>query len=111
MARAREVFELNEVTVISQEFHNQRAIFLASHEGLDAIGYNAQDEDLGDYSGTHRREKLAKVKAVLDIYVLRTKPRFLGAKVVIGTDPPTTCSGGPVRLLQERISSKLLIAT
>lgn len=93
MARAHEVFGLNEVTVISQEFHNQRAIFLASHEGLDAIGYNAQDEDLGDYSGTHRREKFAKVKAVLDIYVLRTRPRFLGAKVVIGTDPPTTCSG------------------
>lgn len=93
MARAHDVFGLNEVTVISQEFHNQRAIFLASHEGLNAIGYNAQDEDLGDYSGTHRREKFAKVKAVLDIYVLRTRPRFLGAKVVIGSDPPTTCSG------------------
>ena len=93
MARAHQVFGLNEVTVISQEFHNQRAIFLASHEGLDAIGYNAQDEDLGDVSGTHRREKFAKVKAVLDIYVLRTKPHFLGAKVVIGTDAPTTCSG------------------
>lgn len=93
MARAHQVFGLNEVTVISQEFHNQRAIFLASHEGLDAIGYNAQDEDLGDVSGTHRREKFAKVKAFLDIYILRTKPHFLGAKVVIGTDPPTTCSG------------------
>ena len=93
MARARQVFGLNEVTVISQEFHNQRAIFLASREGLDAIGYNAQDEDLGDYSGTHRRERFAKVKAVLDIYVLRTRPRFLGANVIIGADAPTVCSG------------------
>jgi vancomycin permeability regulator SanA len=93
MARAHQIFGLNEVTVISQEFHNQRAIFLAGHEGLDATGYNAQDEDLGDVSGTHRREKFAKVKAVLDVYVLRTKPRFLGSKVVIGTDAPTVCSG------------------
>lgn len=93
VARAHQVFGLNEVIVISQEFHNQRAIFLAGHEGLDAIGYNAQDEDLGDVSGTHRRERFAKVKAVLDIYVLRTRPRFLGSKVVIGADAPTTCSG------------------
>lgn len=92
MARAHEVFGLNEVTVISQEFHNQRAIFLASHEGLDAIGYNAQDEDLGDVSGTHRRERFARVKAVLDIYLLRTKPHFLGPKVAIGSDVPTICS-------------------
>jgi SanA protein len=92
MARAHQVFGLNEVTVISQEFHNQRAIFLASHEGLDAIGYNAQDEDLGDVSGTHRREKFAKFKAVLDVYLLRTQPHFLGPRVAIGTDTPTTCS-------------------
>lgn len=93
MARAHQVFGLNDVTVVSQEFHNQRAIFLARHQGLDAIGYNARDEDLGDVSGTHRRERFARVKAVLDIYLLRTKPRFLGPKVVIGTDVPTTCSG------------------
>ncbi|HEY6248672.1 MAG TPA: ElyC/SanA/YdcF family protein [Candidatus Angelobacter sp.] len=45
LARAHEVFGQKEVTVVSQEFHNQRAIFLAKHEGLDAIGYDAQDED------------------------------------------------------------------
>ena len=92
MARAHDVFGLNEVTVVSQEFHNQRAIFLAGHEGIDAIGYNAQDEDLGDVSGTHLREKFARVKAVLDVYVLRTRPHFLGPKIAIGTDAPTTCS-------------------
>ncbi|HWZ42012.1 MAG TPA: hypothetical protein VNW97_00975 [Candidatus Saccharimonadales bacterium] len=81
------------MTIISQEFHNQRAIFLARHHGIDAIGFNAQDADLGDVSGTHRREKLARVKAALDIYLLRTTPRFLGARISIGVDAPTTCSG------------------
>lgn len=92
IVRAHEVFGLNDVTVVSQEFHNQRAIFLSSHEGIDAIGFDAQDVDLGDASGAHRREKFAMVKAVLDIYLLRTKPHFLGPKVTIGTDAPTTCS-------------------
>jgi SanA protein len=92
VVRAREIFGHSTFTIISQEFHNQRAIFLASHHGIDAIGYNAQDADLGDVSGTHRREKLARVKAVLDIYLLRTQPHFMGAKVSIGVDAPTTCS-------------------
>ena len=92
MIRARQVFGVTELTVISQEFHNQRAIFLASHIGVDALGYNAQDADLGDISGTHRREKYAVFKAILDVYVLRTKPRFLGSTVSIGVDPPSTCS-------------------
>jgi len=93
IVRARDVFGVREMTVISQEFHNQRAIFLASHHGVDAIGYNAQDADLGDVSGTHRREKMADMKAALDVYLLRTKPHFLGSSVAIGVDPPTTCSG------------------
>lgn len=92
VVRARDVFGLTQFTVISQEFHNQRAIFLASHNGIDAIGYNAQDEDLGDVSGTHKRERVAKVKAALDVYILRTRPHFLGSKVAIGVDAPTLCS-------------------
>lgn len=92
VARARQVFGLTEITVVSQAFHNQRAIFLARHLGIDAIGLNAQDVDLGDVSGTHRRETFAQVKATIDVYFLRSKPRFLGDKVEIGKDPPTTCS-------------------
>jgi SanA protein len=67
-------------------------VFLARHNGVDAIGYNAQDVDRSDVSGGHKREKFAKIKAVLDVYLLRTKPHFLGGTVAIGVDPPTTCS-------------------
>lgn len=94
MVRARDVFGIKDLTVISQGFHNQRAVFLAEHNGLDAIGYNAHDADPGDVSGTHQREKYADFKAVLDIYILRTRPHFLGSTVAIGVDPPTTCSAG-----------------
>src|SRR5215471_6631510 len=48
IVRARDVFGIKQTTIISQEFHNQRAIFLASHNDLDAIGFNAADADLGD---------------------------------------------------------------
>ena len=42
VVRAKEVFGLKNYTVISQEFHNERAIYLAETYGIDAIGFNAQ---------------------------------------------------------------------
>jgi SanA protein len=84
VVRAREVFGQTEVTFISQRFHNQRAIFLAEHRGLDAIGFNADDVDAYNSFRTNCREQLARIKAVLDVYVLGTKPKFLGPRVEIG---------------------------
>lgn len=76
MVRAKKIFGLNKFTIISQEFHNQRALFICDHYGIDAIAYNAKDPFMGP--ATHTREYLAKTKAVLDIYLLFTQPKFLG---------------------------------
>jgi SanA protein len=73
--RAEDLFDRSEITVISQEFQNQRAIFIASHTGLDAIGFNADDV----FSVRNvLRESLARVKAGLDVYVFRKRRRPLG---------------------------------
>jgi SanA protein len=68
----------------AQEFHNRRAIFIARHQGMDAIGFNAPEVDAYDSFKTRCREQVAKVSAVLDIYLLRRQPKFLGPKVPIG---------------------------
>ncbi|NBG65010.1 SanA/YdcF family protein [Acidiluteibacter ferrifornacis] len=83
MIRAKEVFGQQELIVISQPFHNERAIFIGRKNGMDVIGYNAKD--VSDYSGfkTQLREKFARVKVLLDIYLLNTKPKFLGEKIEI----------------------------
>lgn len=81
MIRVKEVFGQIKVTVISQEFHNERAIFLARKNGIEAIAMNAKTPW---YSPRMRlREYLAKCKAVLDVYVLKTTPKFLGEKIEI----------------------------
>jgi SanA protein len=82
MVRAREVFGQQRFTVISQRFHNERAVYIARRKGIDAIGYNARDVDA--YSGfrTRLREKLARVKVFLDL-IFGVEPRFLGESVTI----------------------------
>ncbi len=82
MVRAREIFGLNEVTVISQEFHNERAIYIAHHKGLEAIGYNAKDMTGGNAGKVHLREYFARVKVFVDL-IMNTQPRFYGEKIKI----------------------------
>ena len=41
VVRAKETFGVDTLTIISQQFHNERTLFLAKHLGVDAIAYNA----------------------------------------------------------------------
>jgi SanA protein len=89
MARARNVFGVNGVVLISQGFHLPRAVFLARHWGLDAVGYAAPDPD-GFISHNHVREWLARVLAVLDVGVLNRQPRVSGPPEPIAIPVKTT---------------------
>lgn len=83
VVRAREVFGQQRVIFVSQRFHNARAIYLAQASGIEAYGLNANDVPVALSVKTFLREKLACVKAVLDVNVLGTRPKFLGEKVAV----------------------------
>jgi len=78
--RAKEVFGQDSITVISQEFHNERAIFIGKNHDIYALGFNAKKVPKRYGSVTRTREYFARVKALLDIYVLNTMPRFYKEK-------------------------------
>jgi SanA protein len=83
VVRAKEVFGQQRVIFVSQRFHNTRAIYLAKAFGIEAWGLNAADVPVALSMKTFLREKLACVKVVLDVNVLGTQPKFLGARVVV----------------------------
>ncbi|MBA2136777.1 vancomycin high temperature exclusion protein [Salmonella bongori serovar 66:z39:-] len=91
VVRARKVFGENRITIISQAFHNQRAIWLAQQYGIDAIGVNAPDLNKRHGTYTRLREKLARVSAVLDAKILRRQPKYLGVTVTIGANNTRGC--------------------
>lgn len=82
VVRCKKVFGQTDITIISQDFHNRRALYLAQNNGLNAVAYNAQS--VGSRYGlkTHIREYLARAKMFLDIWFGK-KPKFLGEKVRI----------------------------
>jgi SanA protein len=83
IVRCKKVFQQEKFTIISQNFHNQRAIFIANKYDIDAIAFDARD--VGEAYGrkTMLREYFAKVKAVIDLYLLRKQPKFLGEPIRI----------------------------
>lgn len=75
--RARITYGTNDPIVISQEFHNRRALFIARHYDIDAIGFNARDVAPDKGLRTKLRESFARVKTLLDLWVLGTRPQRL----------------------------------
>ncbi len=84
VVRAKEVFGQSSITIISQKFHNERAIFLAKNKGIDAIAYNAKEENQLNFLSVknHFREYFARVNAVLDL-LIDTRPKFLGPLIEV----------------------------
>ena len=67
---ANKVYGLRSFTIISQKFHNERAIYQAEHLGLDVENiqaYNAKDPKSRRAYLTTIREYFARVKMFLDL--------------------------------------------
>ena len=66
--RADRVFQLQDYIIVSQPFHNARAVFLARHHGQAVVALNAADPMLFKYRlKTQVREVGARLRAVWDV--------------------------------------------
>ncbi|MES2775372.1 MAG: ElyC/SanA/YdcF family protein [Bacteroidota bacterium] len=79
--RGKEIFGQSAFIIISQPFHNERAVYIARHNGIAAVGYNAKDVTARYGFKTRAREVLARVKLMLDVHILGTEPKFGGEKI------------------------------
>ena len=84
MVRCKEVFGQDSVIVVSQHFHNARAVFISQRIGLTCFGYNAQKVTTQKRMKIMCREFFSRIKCVLDLYLFNTKPKHLGEKIKIG---------------------------
>ena len=86
VTRAKLVFGVDKVTVITQRYHAYRAVFVGKKAHMQIVAYAAPGDD-GDQPPLQQsiREWFARVRVVFDIYVLQTAPKFLGEPVPITT--------------------------
>lgn len=82
VVRSKRIFGQKSITIISQKFHNERAVFIANHKAIDAIGFEAKDVSLRAGLLVQSREKLARVKVLIDV-IWGVQPKFGGDMIEI----------------------------
>ena len=76
--RFKRIFGQASGIVISQEFHNARAIYIGRANGISLTGFNAREVDAYNGFRTKLREIFSRVRAVADVEVFHSEPRHYG---------------------------------
>ena len=78
IVRCKEIFGQDTITIITQSFHCNRALFISKYYDMNAVAVTTDEVDFGPR--IYMREYFARAKAVLDLYIFKTSPRHLGEK-------------------------------
>jgi SanA protein len=82
MVRAKDIFEVKDAIIVTQEFHLPRALYIAVNKGLKVYGIKADRRQYSSIKRLNIREKIAIIKAFFEVSINR-KPKFLGEKIPI----------------------------
>ena len=80
VVRSKKIFGQDKITIITQPFHSYRALFINRYYNMYEFAMVTDEPSLDGTFKVRLREYLARTKAVLDLYVFKTDPRFLGEK-------------------------------
>lgn len=83
--RARDIFEIKSLIIVTQKFHLPRALYIGNALGIETYGYIADRQPYLAAEWNKIRESLARFKAFLNV-TLRSKPKFLGDHIPITGD-------------------------
>lgn len=80
--RAKQVFGVKKLIIVSQKQHLYRALYIAKALGLDAVGVAAEDIAYGGALYREGREILARVKDIFTT-LIKPMPTYLGEVIPI----------------------------
>ena len=83
--RAKVIFQVTDLIIVSQEYHLPRAIYIAAKLGINVYGYVSDRRNYINIDNYIQREKLANIKAFFDVLIARS-PKYLGDPIPITGD-------------------------
>lgn len=80
--RAKEIFEADNIIIVSQKYHLYRALYIAERLGIKAVGVSA---DLDTYRGQTKRDLREILARDKDFFkcIFKPKPTYLGDKIPV----------------------------
>lgn len=88
--RARDIFQVSNLVIVTQEFHLARAVYIAQKLGLDAYGINSNPRQYANAKKDAFRESFARVKDFFLVNVFLPEPKYLGEAIPIFGDSSET---------------------
>lgn len=89
--RARDIFQVKKVIIVTQEYHLLRAVFIARELGLEAYGVASDEHDYGQVMAAYEvREMAARNKDFWMAKVIKPQPTFLGESIPVFGDGGAT---------------------
>lgn len=89
--RARDIFRVKKVIIVTQRYHLLRAVFIARELGLEAYGVASDNHDYGQVMAAYGvREMAARNKDFWLAKVIKPQPTFLGEAIPVFGDGRAT---------------------
>ena len=89
MYRAKEIFGVDKMIIVTQKYHLSRAVFIANKLGIEAYGVASDYRTFGGQFGRDCREVLARVKDIFTV-IIKPNPTYLGESIPISGDGTAT---------------------
>lgn len=87
--RAKEIFQVKKVIIVTQDYHLYRSLFIANHLDIDAIGYSANPRTYKGQLMRETREIIARCKDFVTSFI-QPKPTYLGETIPVSGDGDIT---------------------
>jgi vancomycin permeability regulator SanA len=88
--RARDVFGVTNLIVVTQGYHLKRAVYVGKALGVETYGVASDPREYAGAARYEAREKLARAKDFLLVHTTQPKPTYLGDPVAITGDGRVT---------------------
>lgn len=82
MYRARDIFQVKKIVIVTQNYHMYRALFVARSMGMEAYGVASDPRSYGGQLLRDVRELLARPKDLI-YTVVKPKPTYLGEAIPV----------------------------
>ncbi len=89
MYRAKEIFGVKKMIIVTQKYHLSRAVYIANQLGIEAYGVPSDYQSFSGQFGRDCREVLARVKDLFTT-IFQPKPTYLGESIPISGDGTAT---------------------
>jgi len=87
--RAKEIFDANNIVIVTQEYHLYRALYITDKLDINAYGINSDPRQYSGQLFREIREILARNKDFINC-IIKPKPTYLGESIPVSGDGNVT---------------------